>query len=112
MRRIKEYILAGDAFQVVLSQRFQVPRGDVDPFDVYRALRVINPSPYMFHLEFPEAVGHRRVARGAGAAGRRRGRGAADRRHAPARRARPRRTPRWRPSCARDPKELRRARRC
>jgi anthranilate synthase component 1 len=33
-----------------------VPRGDVDPFDVYRALRVINPSPYMFHLEFPDAV--------------------------------------------------------
>ena len=56
VRRIQEYILAGDAFQVVLSQRFQVPRGDVDPFDVYRALRVINPSPYMFHLEFPEAV--------------------------------------------------------
>jgi anthranilate synthase component I len=53
--RIKEYILAGDAFQVVLSQRFSVPRGDVEPLDVYRALRVINPSPYMFHLEFPEA---------------------------------------------------------
>src|SRR6185369_12484912 len=48
--------LAGDAFQVVYSQRFQVPRGDVDPFDVYRALRVTNPSPYMFHLEFPEAI--------------------------------------------------------
>ena len=56
VRRIQEYILAGDAFQVVLSQRFEVPRGGVDPFDVYRALRVINPSPYMFHLEFPEAV--------------------------------------------------------
>jgi anthranilate synthase component 1 len=54
--KIKEYILAGDAFQVVLSQRFDVPRGDVDPFDVYRVLRVTNPSPYMFHLEFPEAV--------------------------------------------------------
>jgi len=53
--RIKDYILAGDAFQVVLSQRFGVPRGDVDPLDVYRALRVINPSPYMFHLQFPEA---------------------------------------------------------
>jgi len=52
--RVKEYILAGDAFQVVLSQRFDVPR-DVDAFDVYRALRVINPSPYMFHLRFPEA---------------------------------------------------------
>jgi anthranilate synthase component 1 len=56
VRRIQEYILAGDAFQVVYSQRFQVPRGDVDPFDVYRALRVINPSPYMYHLEFPEAI--------------------------------------------------------
>jgi anthranilate synthase component I len=56
VRRIKEYILAGDAFQVVCSQRFEVPRGDVDPFDVYRALRVANPSPYMFHLEFPEAT--------------------------------------------------------
>jgi anthranilate synthase component 1 len=56
VRRIQEYILAGDAFQVVYSQRFEVPRGDVDPFDVYRALRVINPSPYMFHLEFPEAI--------------------------------------------------------
>ena len=54
--RIKEYILAGDAFQVVLSQRFTVPRAGIDPFDVYRALRVTNPSPYMFHLEFPEAV--------------------------------------------------------
>jgi anthranilate synthase component I len=54
--KIKEYILAGDAFQVVYSQRFDVPRGAVDPFDVYRALRVTNPSPYMFHLEFPEAV--------------------------------------------------------
>jgi anthranilate synthase component I len=56
VRRIQEYILAGDAFQVVYSQRFEVARGDVDPFDVYRALRVTNPSPYMFHLEFPEAI--------------------------------------------------------
>ena len=56
VRRIQEYILAGDAFQVVYSQRFQVPRADVDPFDVYRALRVINPSPYMYHLEFPDGV--------------------------------------------------------
>ena len=38
------------------SQRFDVARGEVDPFDVYRVLRVMNPSPYMFHLEFPEAV--------------------------------------------------------
>jgi anthranilate synthase component 1 len=54
VERVKEYILAGDAFQVVLSQRLATPR-DVDSFDVYRALRVINPSPYMFHLRFPEA---------------------------------------------------------
>ncbi|MCA9679099.1 MAG: anthranilate synthase component I family protein, partial [Myxococcales bacterium] len=54
VEQVKEYILAGDAFQVVLSQRFATPR-DVDAFDVYRALRVINPSPYMFHLRFPEA---------------------------------------------------------
>ncbi len=54
--KIKEYIRAGDAFQVVYSQRFDVPREKVDPFDVYRVLRVTNPSPYMFHLEFPEAV--------------------------------------------------------
>jgi anthranilate synthase component I len=53
--RAKEYILAGDVFQVVLSQRFTVPRAGVEPFDVYRALRVVNPSPYMFHLEFPDA---------------------------------------------------------
>jgi anthranilate synthase component 1 len=54
--RIQEYVKAGDAFQVVLSQRFDVDRNGVDPFDVYRILRVTNPSPYMFHLEFPEAV--------------------------------------------------------
>ena len=56
VRRIQEYILAGDAFQVVYSQRFEVSRGEIDPFDVYRALRITNPSPYMFHLEFPEAI--------------------------------------------------------
>ncbi len=53
--RVKDYILAGDAFQVVLSQRFSEPAAGTRPLDVYRALRVINPSPYMFHLEFPEA---------------------------------------------------------
>jgi anthranilate synthase component 1 len=55
VRKARDYIHAGDAFQVVLSQRFEVERGDVDPFDVYRALRVVNPSPYMFHLDFPDA---------------------------------------------------------
>src|SRR4029434_9215188 len=53
--RVKEYILAGDAFQVVLSQRFSEPAAGARPLDVYRALRVVNPSPYMFHLDFPEA---------------------------------------------------------
>jgi anthranilate synthase component 1 len=45
----REHILAGDAFQVVLSQRFSKPLG-ARPFDVYRQLRGINPSPYMYHL--------------------------------------------------------------
>ena len=45
----KEYIRAGDAFQIVLSQRFDLDLG-CDPFDVYRVLRQVNPSPYMFFL--------------------------------------------------------------
>jgi anthranilate synthase component 1 len=45
----KEHILAGDAFQIVVSQRFQKPLA-ASPFDVYRCLRAINPSPYMFFL--------------------------------------------------------------
>lgn len=48
--RIKEYIRAGDAFQVVFSQRFQTEI-ETTPFQIYRALRVINPSPYMFFLK-------------------------------------------------------------
>ena len=49
----KEHIVAGDAFQVVLSQRFDVDL-DADPFDVYRVLRQINPSPYMYFVRYPE----------------------------------------------------------
>ncbi|MDQ2942684.1 MAG: chorismate-binding protein, partial [Candidatus Dormibacteraeota bacterium] len=45
----KEHILAGDAFQIVVSQRFRKPL-EAGPFDVYRCLRAINPSPYMFFL--------------------------------------------------------------
>ena len=45
----QDYIVAGDAFQVVLSQRFDVDLG-CEPFDVYRVLRQVNPSPYMFFL--------------------------------------------------------------
>jgi len=51
VERAKEYIRAGDAFQIVLSQRFSKPYGG-DPFDIYRALRMINPSPYMYYLQF------------------------------------------------------------
>jgi anthranilate synthase component 1 len=47
----KEYIRAGDVFQTVLSQRLDVEPG-VDAFQVYRALRTVNPSPYMFFLRF------------------------------------------------------------
>jgi anthranilate synthase component I len=49
VRRIKEYIVAGDAFQVLLARRFEMPL-DFDPGTLYRALRALNPSPYMFHL--------------------------------------------------------------
>jgi anthranilate synthase component 1 len=48
--RAQEYIKAGDIFQVQLSQRFTVPI-TCSPFSIYRALRVINPSPYMFYLQ-------------------------------------------------------------
>jgi anthranilate synthase component 1 len=49
----KEYIAAGDIFQVVLSQRFEVALS-AHPFEVYRALRVVNPSPYMFYLKMDD----------------------------------------------------------
>ncbi len=47
--RIKEYILAGDVFQVLLARRMQIPL-DFDTTALYRALRALNPSPYMYHL--------------------------------------------------------------
>jgi anthranilate synthase component 1 len=49
--RAKEYIVAGDIFQVVLSQRFEAPFA-LPPFVLYRALRRVNPSPYLFFLDF------------------------------------------------------------
>ncbi len=49
VRTAKEYIAAGDVYQVVLSQRFETPL-QADPFTVYRALRHVNPSPYMYFL--------------------------------------------------------------
>ena len=51
VEKTKEYIAAGDVFQCVLSQRFDCVPG-VEAFDVYRALRIVNPSPYMFFLRF------------------------------------------------------------
>jgi anthranilate synthase component 1 len=51
----KEYIKAGDIFQFVPSQRLRV-QSEAQPFDVYRALRIINPSPFMFYLKSPSCV--------------------------------------------------------
>ncbi|WP_027417494.1 anthranilate synthase component I [Aneurinibacillus terranovensis] len=55
VRRGKEYIAAGDIFQVVLSQRFQAPAKS-DPLFVYRILRVTNPSPYMYYFQTSDAT--------------------------------------------------------
>ena len=51
VRRCKEYIKAGDIFQIVLSQRLQTETR-ARPFDIYRTLRVVNPSPFLFYLKF------------------------------------------------------------
>src|SRR5690606_15368928 len=48
----REHVFAGDVFQVVLSQRFDFPL-EAEPFDAYRALRQVNPSPYMYFLRVP-----------------------------------------------------------
>jgi len=53
--RAIEYIRAGDVFQVVLSRRLDVPF-DLPPLELYRTLRVVNPSPFMFHLRTPSAT--------------------------------------------------------
>ncbi|HMP80136.1 MAG TPA: chorismate-binding protein, partial [Pirellulaceae bacterium] len=53
VRRAIEYIRAGDIFQVVLSQRWEVPLVS-PPFELYRTLRVLNPSPFMFYVQMPE----------------------------------------------------------
>jgi anthranilate synthase component I len=51
VERAQEYIRAGDAFQIVPSQRFQTEIGDLDPLLLYRGLRTVNPSPYMTYLK-------------------------------------------------------------
>ncbi len=53
VERAKEYIAAGDIYQVVLSTQFE-GESEADPFQMYRALRMINPSPYMFYLNFQD----------------------------------------------------------
>ncbi|WP_267393222.1 MULTISPECIES: anthranilate synthase component I [unclassified Sphingomonas] len=50
--KAQEYILAGDIFQVVLAQRFSTPFA-LPPFELYRSLRRINPSPFLYHLDLP-----------------------------------------------------------
>ncbi len=55
VERTKQYIQAGDAIQVVLSQRFSSDL-HCEPFDVYRALRSVNPSPYLFYLKMDDVV--------------------------------------------------------
>lgn len=54
VEKAKDYVMSGDIVQVVLSQRFET-RSDSNPFDIYRALRVINPSPYMYYLDIGDA---------------------------------------------------------
>jgi anthranilate synthase component I len=72
VEKTKEYIASGDVFQCVLSQRFDCVPG-VDAFEVYRALRIVNPSPYMYFLRFGLEDGvakpaSAKVGRGAAAA--------------------------------------------
>ncbi len=55
VRDCVEFIRAGDIFQVVPSQRFSV-KTEVDPLEIYRSLRVVNPSPFMFYVRTPECV--------------------------------------------------------
>jgi anthranilate synthase component 1 len=55
VRKTKAYITKGDIFQAVISRRIQ-RRTQAQPFDIYRALRRINPSPYMFYLELPDGL--------------------------------------------------------
>ncbi len=84
VRRVQEYIAAGDVYQLVLASRFQGSIGLI-PFQVYRALRLINPSPYMYYCRAGRYHGRGFLTRGAGEAQRRTGRAAAHRRHPAAR---------------------------
>ena len=72
VRKIKQYITAGEVIQVVLSQRLARPT-DAAPFEIYRALRTINPSPYMYLSGFPGFSDYRGFTRNPGQGGRRHG---------------------------------------
>jgi anthranilate synthase component 1 len=64
VEKTKEYIASGDVFQCVLSQRFDCVPG-VDAFEIYRALRIVNPSPYMYFLRFGlESDGKKKASTG------------------------------------------------
>ena len=85
VRKAKDYIVAGDIFQVVLSQRFEAPF-TLPPFSLYRALRRVNPSPLSVFPRFRRLRDRRIEPRGAGAVARRHGDDPAARRHPAARR--------------------------
>jgi anthranilate synthase component 1 len=53
VKKSKDYIRAGDAFQIVVSQRFEA-KTNAEPFEIYRALRVVNPSPYLYFLKLDD----------------------------------------------------------
>lgn len=53
VEKIKSYIKAGDIFQGVLSQKFEVPI-KADAFELYRVLRIVNPSPYMYYMKLQD----------------------------------------------------------
>ncbi len=55
VKKARDYVFSGDIVQVVISQRFETT-SDVHPFDIYRALRIINPSPYMFYIDIGEGI--------------------------------------------------------
>ena len=101
----KEHILAGDIFEVVVAQRFDLDL-DAEPFDVYRVLRQVNPSPYMYFVRQPGRDPRRLVARADGEAARRHGDLAADRRHPAPRPHRRGGPPHGAPSSIEHPKEI------
>ena len=94
--RIKDYILAGDCMQVVFSQRLSIPFG-ASPLDLYRALRALNPSPYMYFLDLGWVPDRGLVTGDPDPAGCRCDHRAPHRRHPPPRPWRPR-IGRWRRS--------------